>query len=68
MIDSRAALEMFVRDVLAEQDPDESIPFVTWHLADAHVVGMTRFMSIAPRTIASRSARRTSRCPTSAPP
>ena len=47
MIDSRAALETFVRDVLAEQDADESIPFVTWHLADAHVVGMTRFMSIA---------------------
>ena len=46
VIDSRAALEQFVRTALAEQAEGKSLPFVTWHLGDRRVVGTSRFMNI----------------------
>ena len=46
MIDSRAGLEAFVHQALAEQAEGRSLPFVTWHLADARPAGMSRYMNI----------------------
>ena len=45
-IHSRAALEQFVAQVLAEQAAGVSLPFVTWHLGDDRMAGMSRYMNI----------------------